>query len=794
MLNSHETPKRPHPMPTLIESHDVVVCGGGLAGFCAALAAARQGLRACLVQDRPVLGGNASSEVRITVHGAAAFHAYARESGIISELLAEERARNHEEINENGWTNSVFDQVLYDFAHRETNLTLHLNTGVFDLLLGEDDLSAVNDQPRRPEPDASQGWWHRPACAPRPRIAAAVARVGGAETTLILRAKTFIDCTGDGLIADLAGCGWRIGTESRAQTGERHAPEHASTATLGTSIHLRARDIGRPAPFRAPSWAKAPPGPEFFRNGREIHDLRGGYWWLELGLPWHTIHDNETIRHELTAWALSVWDWIKNHDETLRDKATNYALEWIGQTPGKRESRRIDGLTRVTEADLDADQRPPDEVAFGGWYVDLHTPGGLLAAHSKPAGNLTDKTYVGPYGIPLRALVARDVDNLLLAGRCVSATHAALGSLRVMGTTALMGQAAGTAAAHAILHDCTLAQLCEPASVGALQQRLLRDGCFLPHVPRADSADFAPPATASASSSALSHGIGPNDPDTSGGLRRHPVRLAWPLDQPVAQWIAVAGGRIDTLSLCLDAPDGPRTVRARLVRPLHIWDYRRALPALAEAELSVPAGTSRWVEWSLNLTDVPDGFVRLDVEASGPAPSWRIAREVLYGQIAARSHDATHLRRLEGGATLAFRITPGQPVHGAAHVLTGSARPHQHVHLWRSDPSHPLPQWLQLDWPTPRGIGIIVLVFPGHLLREIHACPPYYRDPLVGRDYTAEAWIDGDWRAIVTETDNHQPRRVHTLPNPVSTDRLRIVIHATNGAPAAALHEVRVYG
>ena len=84
------------------ESYDVVVCGGGLAGFCAAVASARHGAKSCLVQDRPVLGGNASSEIRVTVHGAAAFHAYARETGILSEILIEERARNHEEINENG--------------------------------------------------------------------------------------------------------------------------------------------------------------------------------------------------------------------------------------------------------------------------------------------------------------------------------------------------------------------------------------------------------------------------------------------------------------------------------------------------------------------------------------------------------------------------------------------------------------------------------------------------------------------------------------------------------------------
>ena len=782
-------------MPTLTKTHDVVVCGGGLAGFCAALSAARQGLSSCLVQDRPVLGGNASSEIRVTVQGAAGFHAYARESGIIGEILAEERARNHEEINDNGWTNSVFDQVLYDLALREPNLTLYLNTSVFDLLLGDDDLSAVANQARRPEPDSNQGWFHRPACAPRAHIAAVVARVGGAETTLVLRGRTFIDCTGDGLLADLAGCGWRIGTESRAQTGELHAAEQATTTTLGSSIHIRARDTGRPAPFRAPPWVKPPPGAEFFRKGRDISDLSGGYWWLELGTPWHTIHDNETLRHELTAWALSVWDWIKNHDATTRERATNYALEWIGQVPGKRESRRIDGLVRLQEQDLDVDKIHPDEIAFGGWYVDLHAPGGLLAPHSKAEGAFLHRGYVGPYGIPLRSLIARDVENLLFAGRCVSATHAALGSLRVMGTTALLGQAAGTAAVHALLHDLPLARLGEKEHVGALQQTLLRDGCFLPHVARVDPLDHAPAASASASSASLNHGIDPGDTDTSGGLLRHPARTSWPLNQPAAQWIAVAGGRIATVAVCLDnAADGARIVRARLVRPAHIWGYQRDLPALAEAELIVLAGTDRWVEWSLNLEGVPDGFVRLDLESADAALSWRIARDVLYGQVAARAYDASRLRRLESGATLAFRITPGQPVYDPANVLTGAARPHYRLHVWRSDEAQPFPQWLQLDWPASRSIAQIELVFPGHLLREIYAYPPFYRDPLVARDYAMEAWIDGVWTEVLRESDNYQPRRVHVLPAPVITERIRIVIHATNGAPVAALHEVRIYG
>ena len=790
-------------MKHLSETHDVVVCGGGLAGVCAAIAAARHGARTALIHDRPVLGGNASSEVGVTVHGAAQFHAYARETGILSELLIEERARNHEFINENGWTNSVFDQVLYDLVRRTPGLTLHLNTSIRDVRLGDDELSALSDLPRRPLPDTTRGWYCRPACAPRPHIAAVVATVAGAETELTLRARTFIDCTGDGLVADLAGCGWRMGTESREQTGEVHAPPQASTDTMGNSIHIYARDIGRPAPFTPPEWAKVLTNPDFFyKQGRYPDNPRGGFWWIEIGVPWHTIHDNETIRHELTAWSLGIWDWIKNRDDKMQDRAANFALEWIGQVPGKRESRRIDGLYQMTEHDVQANIAHPDEIAYGGWFVDLHTPGGLLADKAEPASaegyrqdsDYAVKSYVGPYGVPLRACIAKDVDNLFLAGRCLSVTHAALGTVRVMATTALIGQAVGTAAALALAEKIPLPRLTEPEGAARIQQQLLRDGCFLPHVAPADADDHARSAKVTASSEALSRGVEPNDPWAHGGLGRHAPERGWSLVKPAAQWIAVAGGRLESVSACLDNPTGaPQSVRARLVRPDHIWDYRRELPVLAETELIIAPGTDRWMQWAVTLTNVPEGYVRLDLECAEPAVCWRISQAVLPGQVAAWAMNARRLRRMHEGVSLGFRVIPGQSAYSPASVVSGATRPYAAVNLWRSDPSQPLPQWLQLAWPARRNIACIELTFPGSLLREIHASPPFFHDPQTPRDYAIKIWADGIWREVLSVNGNYHRHRRHVLPEAVNTDLLRIVVHATNGDPSAAIYEVRCY-
>jgi len=266
------------PLKNITQNFDIVVCGGGLAGFCAAVAAARQGAKTCLVQDRPVLGGNSSSEVRVTPHGAAAFHAYARETGIISEVLIEERARNHETIFENGWTNSVWDLTLYDVARTTPNLTLHVNTTIVAVIDGNGDRITET-----PPAGAGFGYLHRPACARSRTLTAVVGRVANAEVELVLVGKYFIDCTGDGLVADLAGCEWRMGSEGSEEFGEPHAPAHPfPCARHGPTDTVFAPELGGAARgrglfLRAGAKAKGPPRWLLVaRNRRAMgHDSRG---------------------------------------------------------------------------------------------------------------------------------------------------------------------------------------------------------------------------------------------------------------------------------------------------------------------------------------------------------------------------------------------------------------------------------------------------------------------------------------------------------------------------------------
>lgn len=764
--------------------YDVVVVGGGLAGVSAAIASARHGAATCLIQDRPVLGGNSSSEVRVTPHGAAAFHGYARETGIVSEALIEERATNHERITENGWTNSVWDLTLYDMAVRTAGLDLMLNTTVEDVAVDADNAISSVD-----------------------------ARVGNAERNYRLTADIFIDSTGDGTVAALAGNGWTSGTESHDAFGEPHAPEEASPDVMGSSLHFKTVDTGQEIEFHAPDWAVKYEDPRFFyEGGRVPKTLESGYWWIELGPPFDTIHDNETIRHELTRHVLGIWDYIKNRDETWREKAKTLALDWVGQVPGKRESRRLHGRSLVNENEFLERKAFDDEVAFGGWYVDLHTLGGLLADTSEPlnareldpTSQYGASTNIGPFGIPLSILIAGQVPNLLMAGRNVSATHAAMGSIRVMSTCALMGQATGTAAALAQATGSSVNEIVEERIV-ELQQELLRDGVFLPNKKNEDPKDLALHAVPSASSEEALQGVGPSSADWLNNLGQwtdHPVfPSTGRLEHRTAQWIALGDKRdLESIQLCLSKlSDENQQVRAQLHTVEDIWDYRvEAGEPLATTTLAVDSLEPTWVTWNLgqqiDASALPrHGYIRVSLEAN-PAVEWHIAGTVQPGNIATYEASPGWYRRFGGGTTLSFMVDPPQKCYPAENVINGVTRPHRFTNAWRSDPVKPLPQSLTLSWERPEEISQVQLTFAGHLLREYHAYPPQYRDPQTPRDYSLQVLkVSGEWKTILSVTGNYTTRNVHTLEKPVRATALRTVVTATNGDPSASIYEIRCY-
>jgi hypothetical protein len=262
-----------------------------------------------------------------------------------------------------------------------------------------------------------------------------------------------------------------MGREARREFDEDIEPGEADERTMGMSLLIQARETDRPQPFVAPSWANVyASDADLPHRGHDI--LKTNYWWIEVGGEQHSIHDTEKLRDELIKIAFGVWDHIKNQGD---HGAENWVLEWVGLLPGKRESRRYVGDHVLTQNDVRAEGRFDDLVAYGGWPMDDHHPGGMhwrgepTIFHPAPS----------PFGIPYRCLYSRNVSNLFCAGRNISTTHAALSSTRVMATCATLGQAVGTAASIAAREGLTPRGVYR-ARIAELKQALMEDDCYLP--------------------------------------------------------------------------------------------------------------------------------------------------------------------------------------------------------------------------------------------------------------------------------------------------------------------------
>ena len=442
-----------HPMrteansPVVLEKTaeaDFVVVGGGLSGICAAIAAARRGSSVILVQDRPVLGGNCSSEMRMGIMGAHGDDN--KEAGLLEELQL--RNFHHNPL----MRYTLWDDVMLSAVLCEPKITLLLNTSV----------EAV-------EMDGG-------------RIAAVRAWNGNAYTRWTLRGRHFADCSGDGILR-LSGAKFRIGREDPGEFGEDFLQKGGDHRTMGNSILLQLRKTAEHHPFLPPPWAYKFTDADFvdepqpaekgrYFSYKRLYPDNNNFWWIEFGGNIDTIGDANAIQFELKRIAYGVWAYMKNHPD---GRCRNYDLDWIGALPGKRESTRFVGPHILTQHDVMSGGHFEDVVAYGGWTLDDHDPdafwhqGHMSVHHVAPT----------PFGIPFDCLYSVNVPNLMFAGRDISCTHMGLSSTRVMGTCATLGQAVGTAAALCIQYGIDPAQL-RRDRIAELQAALEDDDCMLP--------------------------------------------------------------------------------------------------------------------------------------------------------------------------------------------------------------------------------------------------------------------------------------------------------------------------
>ena len=391
--------------------YDFVVVGGGVAGMCAAMSAARLGLKVALIQDRPVLGGNNSSESRVHLGGRINKAPYPNLGNMIKEFGPKEGGNSRPAY--------VYeDQKKMDWIKSNENIDLYICEHANSVVKSGDKIKSIVSQ------NIITGARH------------------------IFSAPLFADCTGDGTIGYLAGADYLMGRESKDQFNEKSAPEEPDMLTMGSSVQWYSVDDKKPSSF-----------PEF-NYGIEFSDencerVFKGDWEWETGIGRNPISDAEQIRDYATLIVYSNWSYLKNH---LKDnqKWRNRSLGWVAYIYGKRESRRLVGDHVLTEQDVTERIPYEDGTVTTTWDIDLHYPdpenGKWFPGKEFKAISIGERIY--HYAVPYRCFYSRNVSNLFMAGRDISVTHIALGTVRVMRTTGMMGEVVGMAASVCHRNNC----------------------------------------------------------------------------------------------------------------------------------------------------------------------------------------------------------------------------------------------------------------------------------------------------------------------------------------------------
>ena len=394
-----------------IKKYDFVVVGGGIAGMCAAVAASRLGCKVALINDRPVLGGNNSAEVRVHLGG----HVEIGPNKGLGRMI---REFGHAKKGNAQPAENYQDEKKQAFIDAEENIDLFSSYRAVQVKKEDNRIQSVLIR----HIETAQEMW--------------------------LEAPLFSDCTGDGTIGFLAGAHWRMGREARSEFVESLAPETADKLTMGASVQWYSNKSDKPAVFPEFSY-----GVKFDENTCEKVTM--GEWKWETGMNYDQIYDAERIRDYGLLVVYSNWSFLKNH---LKDneKYKNRSLEWVAYVAGKRESRRLLGDYILKQDDIDKNVYHEDGSFTASWSIDLHFPDPVNSKNFPGAEfkAATVHNWIYPCTVPYRCLYSRNIENLFMAGRNISVTHVALGTVRVMRTTGMMGEVVGMAASICNKYGC----------------------------------------------------------------------------------------------------------------------------------------------------------------------------------------------------------------------------------------------------------------------------------------------------------------------------------------------------
>jgi hypothetical protein len=738
---------------------DLVIVGGGIAGTCGAIAAAREGLKVILVQDRPVLGGNASSEVRLWILGATSSmgnnNRWSREGGVLSEILIENMYRNPD------GNAIILDTILLEKVKNEQNLTLLLNTAVYDVVKSAPDV-----------------------------ISEVIGFCSQNSTRYILSAPYFCDASGDGIVAFQAGAAFRMGAESKEEFDEGFAPDKEYGELLGHSIYFFTKNAGRPITFTAPSYALKDVSSIVKYRSYDISDHGCKLWWLEYGGRLDTIHQTEEIKWELWKVIYGIWDHVKNSGKY--PEAENLTLEWVGHIPGKRESRRFEGDYILSQKDVVEQREHPDAVSYGGWSLDLHPADGVFS--DRPGCNQWHSK--GVYQIPLRCMYSKNIKNLWLAGRIISASHVAFGSARVMATVSYSAQVLGLATQYCLKNKITPSKLANSEKVQQLRQELMQKGHFIPGV-EPQLQNLVHKANITASTEFKLAGL-----KADGYWQK--------LEYSTAQLLPAAPGDQIKISFEIEAEESTNLTLQLRVSGKSI-NYTPEI-ILETREISVATGKSTLVtEFDHIMGEEQYVFVCIlknelvSVQTSNMFLTGTMMLMNRYNKSVATSGvqmppDGIGIDSFEfwlpsrrpAQQNLAFKLSESLEPYQVSNIRNGFCRPTNAANAWVADQNDSNP-CLSLSWEQSVQIKRIVLFFDSdfdHPLESTLRVHPERVVPHTVRNYRI---LDVDNNVIFEKSGNYQTVNEIILDQAINTSSIRIFPEHPSSNVPAAIFEVQVF-
>lgn len=666
---------------------DITVIGGGIAGICAAVSAARNGASVSLVQDRPMLGGNNSSECRVHMSSAASSgnpSFYLRETGVADELKLKIFHYNPRYESKSDF--DLTDMVFLQFVKDEENIKLFLSTAAYDVEVKNGLIKTVKAYNSR------------------------------TEEYYEFESPYFIDASGDGVVSFKAGAECRQGREAKSEYGESLAPEQADSHTMGSCLMYTVAKDEHPVPFVKPPFAY-----DFVKEGLfdKLNDPSTGrnfpltienvhsVWWMSYGGMGDTIKDEDKIHLELKKLVYGFWDYVKNSGKYKGSE--NYYINWMAPFPSKRESRRVMGEYVLNQNDIQKHPDFKDQVATAGWPIDVHDVGGIYGHDMTTTWTALDTVY----GLPLRMMYSKNIDNLMLAGRIVSATHIAMGSFRVMQTLGAMGQAIGTAAAVCAKKEIMPKKLAHSDTlIKELQEILQHDGQFL--VGRKESVGKAENARVYASSFSVPENVW--------------CEKTVCLDKKYFQVLPLDSDCFESVKIFAE---NDSAFDAELCYTLYESELASAYNpdrVLAKGKYTVKAKSRGFIKLSLPVSGFKNNRVLLGFEENDRVKLGVSSKRVTgapaliktYSEIA---HDEIKQFRdcvinSNGGKTLVdycfvFKeLKNCDNVYNPVNIINGYSRPYIGTNIWVTDEKNPS---LSLEFSEPQNIKELILVHNAQL-------------------------------------------------------------------------------